>query len=219
MGLQVGPPSVLDRGLERHHEHTLRTQALRELVGGEGLAEPHLRIPQESRCCHGVLGPDRLEVPLSLLDRARLLRTHRKRLMMRAAEHHALPQFGDRREDIVGRASHPLTSRTEDRVLETLRDQTLPHIRVTKHRTVVPLSQLIHMQRVCLLHLPLGLANPRVHIRLRRLPHLQQPLVPRRRIIRRPRVDPQPRLGPFGEEFVDSSIHRRPVPLGERSSL
>ena len=55
---EVGLPRILDGGLEGHDEHALGAELLGELVGGEGLAEAHLRVPQEARDGVHVLLPD-----------------------------------------------------------------------------------------------------------------------------------------------------------------
>jgi hypothetical protein len=107
--LQVGLPGVLHGGLEGHHEDALRAEPLCELVGGEGLPEAHLGVPQEPRHRLGILGPDRLVVALGLVHGAGLLRAHRERLVVGATKFHAGAKLSDRRAHIVRGAAHPLS--------------------------------------------------------------------------------------------------------------
>ena len=107
--LQIGLPGILNCGLEGHHEGTLGAEPLGQLVGGEGLPKAHLGVPQEPWYRVRVLGPDGLVVALGLIDGADLLRAHRERLVMGAAELHARTQLNDRRTDIVRGAAHPLS--------------------------------------------------------------------------------------------------------------
>ena len=83
-------PCVLHGRLERHHEDALSSHALGELVGGEGLAKTHLRVPQEARHSVGVFCPDRLEIADGLVHRTRLLRSHPESLVVVAGEDHTL---------------------------------------------------------------------------------------------------------------------------------
>ena len=162
-----------------------------------------------------VLRPDRLVVVFRLLNGTGLLRAHRERLVVSTSELHAGTQLGDRRSHVVGCAPHPLPGRAEDRVLKALVDQPLAHIGVTEHGPVVALSKLIDMQRVHLLHLTLRLADTCVHVRLGCLPYLEQPRVPCRRIVRRPRIDAQPCLRLLREELVDvPGVHQPSDSIG-----
>ena len=94
VGFEVGLPRILDGGLEGHDEHALGAELLGELVGGEGLAEAHLRVPQEARDGVHVLLPDRVEVGVRLVHGLGLLAAHRERLVMGAGEPQARPQLG-----------------------------------------------------------------------------------------------------------------------------
>ena len=107
--LQVGLPGVLHCGLEGDHEDAFGAEPLRELVGGEGLPEAHLGVPQEPWHRVRVLGPDGLVVALGLVHGAGLLRAHRKLLMMGSTELHACAKLSDRRAHIVWGAPHPLS--------------------------------------------------------------------------------------------------------------
>ena len=86
VGFEVRLPRILHRGLEGHHEHALGAELLGELVGGEGLAEAHLRVPEEARDGVHVLLPDRVEVGVRLVHGLGLLPAHREGLVMRAGE-------------------------------------------------------------------------------------------------------------------------------------
>ena len=108
VGFEVRLPRILDGGLEGHHEHALGAELLGELVGGEGLAEAHLRVPEEARDGVHVLLPDRVEVGVRLVHRLGLLAAHRERLVMRAGELLARPQLGEHGLDVGDRAAHPL---------------------------------------------------------------------------------------------------------------
>jgi hypothetical protein len=58
MRFQIGLPGILNGRLEGDNQHALGAQLLRQLVGGEGLAEAHLGVPQKARHGVHVLGPD-----------------------------------------------------------------------------------------------------------------------------------------------------------------
>src|SRR4029079_15493450 len=83
VGFEVRLPCVFDGGLERHNEHTLSAEPLRELVGGEGLAEAHFRVPEEARNSMHVLIPDGVEVRVRFLHGCMLLTAHCESLVMR----------------------------------------------------------------------------------------------------------------------------------------
>ena len=74
---QILAPRRLDGRLECQHEDALRPEPFGELIGGEGLAEAHLRVPQELRRSPDALLHRRaLVIANGLLDRGALLRTH-----------------------------------------------------------------------------------------------------------------------------------------------
>ena len=77
---QVRLPRILDGGFEGHHEDALGAELLGELVGGEGLAEAHLRVPEEARDGVHILLPDGVEVGVGLVHGLGLLPAHRERL-------------------------------------------------------------------------------------------------------------------------------------------
>jgi hypothetical protein len=79
-----------------------------ELVGGEGLAEAHLRVPEEARDGVHVLLPDGVEVGVGLVHGLGLLAAHREGLVMRAGEPLAGAQFGEHGLHVGDRAAHPL---------------------------------------------------------------------------------------------------------------
>lgn len=69
-------PRRLHRRLEGQHQNTSEPHVLGELVGGEGLPEAHLGVPQELWRSCAALALDGAEVLLGLLHRRRLLRPH-----------------------------------------------------------------------------------------------------------------------------------------------
>ena len=71
-------PRRLHRRLEGQHEHAPEPHVLGELVGGEGLPEAHLGVPEElGRTC-AAFALDGAEVLLGLLHRCLLLGSHRE---------------------------------------------------------------------------------------------------------------------------------------------
>ena len=78
MTFKVRLPRIFHRRLEGQHQHPLGAKLLRELVGGEGLAEAHLRVPQETRDGMLILRPDRVEIIERLVDRLGLFTAHLK---------------------------------------------------------------------------------------------------------------------------------------------
>src|SRR5690606_31546820 len=109
MGLQVGLPCVLDSRFERDDQDTSSSETFGELIGRKGLAEAHLRIPQEPWHHAWVLAPDRLIVILSPLDGEGLLGSHRERLEVRAGKLYSGAQLDDRRPNVIRSAAHPLS--------------------------------------------------------------------------------------------------------------
>ena len=77
MGHKVFTPCRFNRRFEGQHEDALRPEPFGELIGGEGLAEAHLRVPQKLRRSPDALLHRRaLVIAYGLLDRGALLRTH-----------------------------------------------------------------------------------------------------------------------------------------------
>ena len=107
MGFQVRLPGILHGGLEGENQHPFGPEFFGELIGGEGLAETHLGIPEEARNRFLVLCPDRLIVGVGFLDRIRLFPPHRKILVMRAGEFLATAQPGQNCPHVLHRAAHP----------------------------------------------------------------------------------------------------------------
>ena len=105
---QVFMPSVLHGRFEGHDQHTFCTHAFGELVGGKGLAEAHLGVPQETRDRIRILFPDGVVIGESLLNSTRLLRAHREGLVSLARVLHASAQLHDSGEYVGGLAAHPL---------------------------------------------------------------------------------------------------------------
>ena len=159
VGLQVGLPGVLDRRLEGHHQHLLGAELLGELVGGEGLAEAHLGVPQEARHRVRVLVPDRVEVGVRLVDGLGLLRPHRERLVVGAGELQPGAQLGDRRP-----ARRPACSASTPRVRRVLRSPCRSGARAHRGRENTDPSsrsaELVEVERVVLDQRGLAAAAP-----------------------------------------------------------
>lgn len=204
MGFEICLPRILHGGLEGHHERARGPEFPGELIGGEGLAEAHLRVPQEARDGVHVLLPDGVEVAVSLFHGGALLGAHRERLGVRAGELLPGAQLGEDGLQVLDRAAHPF----QFGVLETLLGEGGPYIVVGKHRAVVALGILIEFDLVVLdrggLEL-LGDALPHVP---RGLAHLKQTLV--RLIGNRVGVDAGPSLRLRRKDFLDGGLtHRR----------
>ena len=105
---QVFTPGVLDGRFEGHHQHAFGAHAFGELVGGEGLAEAHLRVPQEARDRTRIFFPDGVVIGKSLFDSTGLLGAHREGLVALARVLHPGAQFRDSSEHISRLAAHPL---------------------------------------------------------------------------------------------------------------
>ena len=88
--------------------HALGAEFLGELIAGEGLTEPHLRVPKEAGDAMHILLPDRVEVRVRLVDSLGLLPAHRKGLVMRACEPLACAQLREDGLHVLDRAAHPL---------------------------------------------------------------------------------------------------------------
>ena len=75
---QVFLPCRLDGWFERQHEYMLPSHAQGQLIGGKGLSEAHLGIPEEmsSKSLIGFVGSKRPEICRSLSDRLFLFGSH-----------------------------------------------------------------------------------------------------------------------------------------------
>ena len=201
MRFKVALPGILDCGLERQHEHPLGLQLLRQLVGGEGLAKAHLRVPQKTRNGILVFGPDRVVVVGSLGYGIKLLAAHRKGFVMRTREYLAGAQLGEHGLNLLDRATHPL----QLDVLETLPHERRAHIVIAEQGAVVALCGFVQLYAIVLdsgrLHL---LRDALLHI-ARGLPHLEQTLV--RRVINRVGVDAWAGFRLGCEDFLDGFAH------------
>ena len=135
VALQVLFPGALHRRLEGQHQHLAPAHLLRQLIGGEGLAETHLGVPEEVRRLVPVaplLAPTG-EVGRRLLDRRFLLRPHleiqRPVLLVQLAG----PHGDDGRLDLGNRATEPLAFR----VLDAVDPQHPVNVMVGEHRPVI----------------------------------------------------------------------------------
>ncbi len=205
MGFEVRLPRILDGGLEGHHEHALGAELLGELVRGEGLAEAHLRVPEEARDGVHVLLPDGVEVGVRLVHGLGLLAAHREGLVMRAGEPLAGAQFGEHGLHVRDRAAHPL----QFGVLEALLDERRAHLVVGEDRAVVALGGLVEFDRVVLDGGGLELLGDALLHVARGLPDLEETLV--RLVVNRVGVDARPGFRLRRKDFLDGLTHRRPL--------
>ncbi len=211
MALEVGLPGVFDGRLEGDDEHAPGLETFGEVIGGEGLAETHLRVPEELGHGIRVFGPPVLEVGVGLLDGTLLLVAHAEGRVMRAGVGLAGAQFGDRGEHVVDRAPHPL----EHRVGEALLHEPPTHLEVAEHRTLGAVRRLVDDDLVVLDRRRLELlSDAGLHV-LRRLPDLEEAGV--RLVVDRVRVDAEARLG-FWREEVSLRLRHRQAPWGEPCS-
>ena len=203
VGFEVGLPRILHGGLEGHHQHALGAELLGELVGGEGLAEAHLRVPQEARDGVHVLLPDRVEVGVRLVHRLGLLAAHREGLVMRAGELLPGAQLGEHGLHVRDRAAHPL----QLGVREALPDERRAHLVVGEDGAVVALGGLVQFDRVVLDRGGLELLGDALLHVARRLADLEETLV--RLVVDRVGVDARPSLRLRREDLLDGLTHRR----------
>ena len=207
MAGQIFVPRVLHGRLEGHHQDPLGSHAPSELIRGEGLAKTHLRVPQESRHCGRIFLPDRLEIADGLVYRTRLLRSHREGLVVVAREYLTSAKFRDCREYINRLAPHPLGRRAKVRVLKAFSLQSLNDVLVAEDRAIFTLCHHVSVKRELLLDLALGLADPLAHVLPSGLADLNETLILRRGVLRRPRVNPQPRRWTRRKQYLRRVIH------------
>mmetsp|Transcript_15294 Transcript_15294/g.36314 ORF Transcript_15294/g.36314 Transcript_15294/m.36314 type:complete len:427 (+) Transcript_15294:4013-5293(+) len=173
MVLQVGLPGILHRRLKRQHQHTFGVEPLCQLVGGEGLAKTHLRVPQEARCRAGILRPDRLVIGQGLAHCIRLLSPHAEGLVVRTRETLSCAQLSKHGFHVVCRATHPF----QRGVLVPLVHECGAHIEVGKNGAVGSLGWFVQHDDVVLNRCRLQLlGHAHCHV-ARRLAHLEQALV------------------------------------------
>lgn len=204
VGLQVSVPRIFDGRLEGHDQDAIRTHppllhALGELIGGERLAESHLRVPEELGDRVRVFGPSTREVLERLLDSGCLLVAHPERRVVRALVSLAGAQLGDGSVHVVGGAAHPFCGRLEDDVLEPLLDQPTPHLGIGDQRSILSLCRLVDFEHVVDSRLALRLLDARVDV-LTGLTDLEAATPAPRNFAGRPRVQAGVRLGLGGEE-------------------
>ena len=174
-----------------------------ELVGGEGLAEAHLRVPQEARDGVHILLPDGVEVGVRLVHRLGLLPAHREGLVMRAGEPLARAQLGEHGLHVLDRAAHPL----QFGVLEALLGERRAHLVVGEDGAVVALGGLVQLDRVVLDGGGLELLGDALLHVARGLPHLEETLV--RLVGDGVGVDARPGFRLGREDFLDGLTHLR----------
>ena len=206
MGFEVRLPRILDRGLEGHHEHALGAELLGELVGGEGLAEAHLRVPEEARDGVHVLLPDASgSRRASCFTASACSRRIAKRLVMRAGEPLPRAQFGEHGLHVLDRAAHPF----QFGVRELLPDERRAHLVVGEDGAVVALGGFVQFDLVVLDGGGLELLGDALLHVARGLPDLEETLV--RLVVDRVGVDARPRFRLGREDFLDGLTHRHLV--------
>jgi hypothetical protein len=180
---------------------TRLAELLRELVGGEGLAEAHLGVPQEARHGVRVLGPDGLVVVVGLVHRLRLLVAQAKGLVVRAAEGLAGAQLGQHGAHI-GHVQRIHSSATFSKPFLTSAARTSWSLKICRRRArrlVQFDGEVLDGGRLELLgHALLHVARGLAHLELARV----------RRIGNGVGVDARAGLGLGGEDFLDGLTHR-----------
>ena len=144
MTFQIGLPGILDGRLEGDHQHPMGSELPRQLVGGEGLAEAHLRVPQKARRGSRVFRPDRAVIRQGLVHRLGLLPAHREVFVMRAGVPLAGAQFQQRGFDVLDRAAHPF----QHHILEAFPLQRGADLVVAEQAAVVALRRLVQFNPV-----------------------------------------------------------------------
>jgi hypothetical protein len=149
---------------------TRLARVLRELIGGEGLAEAHLRVPEEARDGVHVLRPDGVEVVVGLVHGGALLGAH-------GNVWSCVPV---KRCPVRSSVSTVFTSLSVQRIhsnsvfAQPFLDEGGAHLVVGEGRAVVALGELIQLDGVVLdvggLEL---LGDALLHV-ARGLPHLEQ---------------------------------------------
>jgi hypothetical protein len=177
MAFQVGLPGVFHRRLEGHHQHSLGLELFGQLVGGEGLAEPHLGVPQEARRGVHVFLPDGVEVGMRLVHRLGLLGAHGRR--SRGACRRSAGPVRSSASTVARppRCSAPIrASGSRSPSLHQRR----AHLVVGEDRAVVALRRLVHLDAVVLDGRGLELLGHALLHVARGLAHLEQAGVRRR---------------------------------------
>jgi len=144
MGFKIRLPSILHGGFEGQHQHAASSHLLRQLVGGEGLAEPHLRVPEEAWDGGGVLLPAGLIIGIGLLDSACLLVARRKILVMGAGELLAGTKLRQHGFQVRDRTLHPFKLWVE----KALSLQGFAHGMIGNDAAVIPLGALVQLNDV-----------------------------------------------------------------------
>ena len=146
MAFKVRPPSIFYGRLESCYEHSFGAQPSYKLIRGEGFTEAHFCVPKESWNCVHVFCPSRHEVGMCSVHRFSLLITHRKGLIMAAAERCTSPQLGEDGLHIAYSAAHPFQFGVHKTLLFK-RDTYLP---VGKHGSVVPNCSFVQLNAIIL---------------------------------------------------------------------
>ncbi|OQB94360.1 MAG: hypothetical protein BWX84_00219 [Verrucomicrobia bacterium ADurb.Bin118] len=205
MGFEIRLPRIFHGGLEGDHEHALRAEFLRQLVGGEGLAEAHLGVPEEARHGVHVFLPDGMEIGVRLVHSGALLGAQGKILIAGARDWLSRAERNQHRFYVLDRAAHPF----QFRLIEPPANQSGPHFVIGEECPVVARGGLVQHDGVVLdvggLEL---LGHAPLHV-ARGLPDLEQARV---RLIRnRVGVDARARLRLRREDFFNGLAHGRTI--------
>jgi hypothetical protein len=141
MTFEICLPRILDRGLESEYEYSLGAKLFGQLVRGERLSEPHLRVPKEARDRVHVLLPDGVEIGVRLVHGLDLLAAHREGLGMCACERLAGAQFCQHGLNVLDRAAHPL----QFDVLDLFPDERCADVVIGEDRAVVPRGWFVQL--------------------------------------------------------------------------
>ena len=141
---QVLLPRGLHGRLEGEDQHAPKAHVLGELVGGEGLAEAHLGVPQELGGARPALGGEGPEVLLRLVDRGLLLRPHLEVARAPLRVVHAIPHCDVGCPHVVNAAAEPLRvlAVAVAHALLAMPHQVLVHLVVREGRAVGPHCRL-----------------------------------------------------------------------------
>jgi hypothetical protein len=107
---KIFPPSGFYCGFKGQHQNTGKAHLFSKLIGGEGLAEAHFRIPQEFRCAVRFVFFCRSVILHRALDSELLLRTHFENLCSVSFQSNAGAQFLNGSTGIAFRTFKPFVA-------------------------------------------------------------------------------------------------------------
>lgn len=136
VGFEVSLPRIFYGGFKSDYEHPLGPEFPGELITGEGLAESHLGVPQETRDGVHILIPDGMKIGVSLFHSGALFGAHRECLGVCAGELQPGAQLGQDCFHILERAAHPF----QFRVRAALSGKGGAHLIICEGRAVLALG-------------------------------------------------------------------------------